>query len=132
MIAVCSPALLDQHGVWTAEELTTRTLLHYAEPSHLDDWRRLLAVADLVPPSPASGTLFNSYMVYVQAALSGSGIAIGWQRLLADYLSRGELQIACDLQLQTQQGFFCCMTEHGRDNPAAHRFRDWILASTDR
>ena len=51
--------------------------------------------------------------------------AIGRDNLLQDYFDSESLARASDIHLETRRGYFCCLTEHGINNPAAHQFRDW-------
>ncbi len=131
MIPVCAPGLLRDAKKFSATELVSQRLLHYIEPVHRDDWRRLLASAGLEAPPPGRGMGFNSYVVYLQAAVSGAGIAIGWRHLLEDYLADGSLYRAADISLETGQGYFCCLTDQGIDKPAARRFMNWVCALVD-
>lgn len=128
MIPVCAPGLLQDGKLFSPDELVSRQLLHYIEPVHRDDWRRLLASADLEAPPPGRGMVFNSYVVYLQAAVNGAGIAIGWEHLLEDYLGNGSLCRAADLRLETSQGYFCCLTDQGIEKPAARHFMNWVCA----
>jgi LysR family glycine cleavage system transcriptional activator len=131
MIPVCNSALLPGGRQFSAQELVSQPLLHYAEPAHRDDWRRLLGSAGLQAPTPGRGTTFNSYVVYLQAAINGAGIAIGWEHLLEDYLENGSLCRAAALRLETRQGYFCCLTGQGVDKPAARKFMNWVCALVD-
>jgi len=132
MIPVCHPAFLPAGIPFSAEALLAQPLLHYLEPTHRGDWRRLLASVGLEVPPPGRGASFNSYVVYLQAAINGDGIAIGWEHLLEDYLDGGSLCRAADIRLTTRQGYFCCLTEQGTDNPAARQFSDWGCSLVDR
>lgn len=98
------------------------------EPAHGEDWNRQFAVAGLTAQSPEPGMIFNSYVVYLQAALNGAGIAVGWEHLLEDHLADGRLHHAAELRLETRRGYFCCLTAAGAENTAARRFSDWVCA----
>lgn len=128
MITVCSPELLQGRIRFTVDELLCRQLLHYAEPMHRNDWRRLLESVSAEIAVPSTGMTFNSYVVYLQAAINGIGIAVGWEHLLDDYLANGSLCRASELRLETNRGYFCCLTDVGQTKPAARRFRDWVCA----
>ena len=117
MIPVCAPGLLPDAKIFSARDLVSQ--------------RFLLASAGLEAPPPGRGMGFNSYVVYLQAAVSGAGIAIGWRHLLEDYLADGSLCRAADLSLETGQGYFCCLTDQGIDKPAARRFMNWVCALVD-
>ena len=128
LITVCNPKLLKGSTRFSVDELLTQSLLHYVESPHRNDWKHLLKSADVEAPLPSTGKTFNSYIVYLQAAINGIGIALGWEHLLDDYLDNGNLRRASALRLQTNRGYFCCLTETGMDKPAALQFRDWVCA----
>ncbi|MEM7193316.1 MAG: LysR substrate-binding domain-containing protein [Pseudomonadota bacterium] len=128
MITVCHPKLLGHRDRFMPEELTKQKLLFYAEPVHRKDWQSLLGSVNIDAPAAVPGATFNSYIVYLQAALSGIGIAIGWEYLLQDHLDDGNLCRASSLRLESDRGYFCCITENGADNPASYSFRDWICS----
>lgn len=128
MVPVCHPRMLPEGRRFTPEALVTQPLLHYIEPTHRNDWPRLMAGYGIDVSPPARGVIFNSYIVYLQAAMNGDGIAIGWEHLLQDYFDNGSLCRAADVELRTPRGYFCCLTGQGANNPAALQFRDWICA----
>lgn len=131
MVPVCSPELLARDKQFTATELLSQPLLHYVEPTHRDDWQRLLGSAGLAAPVPSRGTSFNSYVVYLQAAINGQGIAVGWEYMLDDYFANGSLCRAASLRVRSERGYFCCLTEQGAGKPAARRFMDWVCRLAD-
>ena len=128
MNTVCSPVLLAGHGAFTPDELLSQPLLHYIEDAHREDWQRLFHSVGMVAPSPGSGMRFNSYIVYLQAAINGIGVAVGWEHYLDDYFANDSLCRASTLRLQTGRGYFCCLSEGGMEKPAALMFRDWICS----
>ena len=128
MVPVCHPRLLPAGRCFTPAELESQPLLHYSEPTHRNDWQRLMASCDIRVAAPARGVIFNSYIVYLHAAINGDGIAIGWEHLIQDYFDNGSLCRAADVRLRTQRGYFCCITDQGASNPAAQRFSDWVCS----
>ena len=101
-------------------------MLFLSDSAHKDDWSRYLEGTGLAVPKPHRQTSYMSFMVYLQAALNGQGIAIGWQGLSEDLLKTGRLRLACGHRVQTDRGYHCCILERGRDKPGAHAFMDWI------
>ena len=88
LIAVAAPAYLSGRQVPLAA-LPEHRLLRLAAGHHGDDWTRYLdgSGIDLAPDQ--RWQRFNSFMVYLQAALNGDGIALGWTHLLDDHLTAG-------------------------------------------
>lgn len=126
MITICSPAYLAGRESIAADQLIHEKLLHYLEPPHDQDWPRLLATVGQVAPLPERGTIHHSYIVYLQAALNGDGIGIGWQHLLGDHLSAGNLVRASAMELPLQGGYYACLTQQGVKREAVRTFADWL------
>ena len=128
MVTVCSPRYLGDRPLIPPDKLAGETLLHYLEPPHDQDWTRLFASFQDTPPEPARGTVHSSYIVYLQAALNGDGIGIGWQRLLGDHLNHGNLTLASTVNLPLDGGYYACLTALGAKKPAVRRFYEWLIA----
>ena len=128
MIAVSHQKYLPAGRLFKPLELVSQPLLHYMEPMHRQDWQTLLANSGYVPPTPDRGMTFNSYVVYLEAAINGAGIAIGWEHLLEDHLENGSLCRASELALDTDRGYYCYLTERGVNKTAACQFRDWVCS----
>ena len=116
MIAVCAPAYLE-NGPIDENDLVTQRLLHLSHRLHADDWRNYLDGTGQAIRPPNSAERFTSFMVYLQAALNGEGIAIGWQHLLEDHLVNGLLVRPVDRMVETDRGYYACLTERGTDVP---------------
>ena len=128
LIAVCSPDYMPEGRMLNLAELVAERLLFLSDSAHHDDWSRYLTGTGLAVSPPRRQTSYMSFMVYLQAALNGQGIAIGWQRLLDDLLSAGRLRLACEHKMPTDRGYHCCLLERGRDKAAAQAFMAWITA----
>lgn len=115
MIAVCSPRYLDQHPVLDGD-LTGHRLLHLTAGIHGSDWISFAEGSPTKVESPAPTERFTSFMVYLQAALNGDGIAIGWSHLLQDHLDSGQLVKVVDRAVTSERGYFCCLRhDKGRE-----------------
>lgn len=113
------------------EALSKRTLLHLTAGLHHDDWRSFFAGAgadgaDIVPLKPATEQRFTSFMVYLQAALNGDGIVLGWETLMQDYFDLGQLRPVSSRRVPSERGYFACLTMRARNNQAAIRFWHWL------
>ena len=129
MMLVCSPAYLPPGRRLRIDELAQHKLLHYDEPMHRDDWQRLFASQGLALTDGIRSQSFNSFVVYLQAAINGDGIAIGWERLLDDLIDDGKLRRVSSLTLETGQGYYCYLQQRAAENPDATRFMDWIASA---
>ena len=130
MIAVCSPAYFAGNTSLTPQEMLAERLLMYDDPRHADDWSRLFSSVGIAAPTIQASQRFNSYIVYVQAALNGDGIALGWQHLLDDHIDAGRLKIASELTLSTSRGYYCYLAAGAADKPQATQFMDWVCAQS--
>ncbi len=126
MIAVCSPDYLAGRKPLNDQDLAGEKLLYLHEPSHLEDWNTFLSdSATKAPPSTASNR-YTAYTIYLQAALNGDGIALGWSVYIDDLLRANRLCLASNRQARTERGFFCWISDRGLKKPAAVDFVNWL------
>ena len=90
-----------------------------------DSWLKALGV-DGRPTR--RGHEFDNYLILVQAALDGQGIALGGGRLADDFLARGSLVRPLDATLSSERGFYLLTPKDVPLGKSARLFRDWILA----
>ncbi|SLN13347.1 Glycine cleavage system transcriptional activator [Roseovarius albus] len=93
---------------------------------HADDWRTYFTGTDLEPRTPGPEQKFTSFMVYLQAALNGEGVMLGWETLLQDSFDLGQLAPVTDRRVETQRGYFACLMPRVENKPSAKIFIDWI------
>ena len=125
MIAVASPAYLADSAL-SLEELMEHRLLRLAAGNHVDDWNLFLAGSGIALLPSQVSQKFNSFMVYLQAALNGDGIALGWRHLLEDHLSSGQLHRLTEHHVVTDRGYYCCLTRQGQRSKGAEHFVTWL------
>ena len=124
MIAVCSPSYLEEFPV-EGGNFSGHRLLHLPVGMHGEDWSMFLSSIDQTAPPPDSSQRFTSFMVYLQAAINGEGIAIGWKHLLDDLIDSGQLINVSKHSVRTTRGYHCCITDRGKDKEGSHKFLDW-------
>ena len=127
---VCAPSYLEgREPLRTPEDLLNETLLHLVEHDHnwvrWDSWLKALGV-DGKPTR--RGHEFDNYLILVQAALDGQGIALGGGRLADDFLARGSLVRPLDATLNSERGFYLLTPKDVTLGKSACLFRNWILA----
>jgi len=108
------------------EMLARQNLLHLTMGIHGDDWHTFFAGTGLTPRLPASEHKFTSFMVYLQAALNGDGVILGWETLLQDHFDLGQLTTVTTRRISTPRGYFACLTGRSEANPSALRFFEWL------
>ena len=90
---VCSPELLEhlpEHP--TIEDLLGQQLLHvdYGEPAWIG-WAEFLAELGRTSTDPLAGPVFSTYVVVLDLAERGEGIALGWGHTAKPRIEAGRL-----------------------------------------
>ncbi len=85
--------------------LSQQSLLHLTQGIHGDDWPSFFAGTGITPRPPASEHKFTSFTVYLQAALNGDGVALGWETPLQDHFDAGQLALVTNRSVETERGF---------------------------
>ena len=130
MFPVCSPALLGgDKPLRCPEDLAHHTLLH-SSGGYDDDWRLWLTAAGL--PSNISkqpGLSFDLILLTVQAAIDGSGVAMGRTSYVEADIAKGRLVVPFKIALPVDAGFYLVSPEVKADPPKLAAFRQWLKAS---
>ncbi|WP_259779589.1 transcriptional regulator GcvA [Aestuariispira ectoiniformans] len=127
---VCSPSLLDGRKMFgKAEDLSDFNLLRvYTAPDEWDDWLEAAGVPEL---ASKSGPTFDSYILAIQAAIEGQGVALvngPWAR---EDIRAGRLVKPIDRELR-YPGAWCMVCKRERRNEQAiKRFQSWLLSQVD-
>jgi LysR family glycine cleavage system transcriptional activator len=130
MFPVCSPELLNgKRPLRQPEDIRNHTLLHTS--SFDDDWRQWLTAAGLPLDMLAQrGVSFDMIFMTVQAAIDGSGIAMGRTSYVRDDIAKGRLVVPFDIALPADAGFYLVSPEGGIERPKLRAFREWLADST--
>ena len=71
---------------------------------------------------------FDNYLVLIQAALDGQGIALGGGRLAEDFIAHGTLVRPLEATLRSDRAFYLVVPSEVPLSKSAQQFRDWIIA----
>ena len=130
LFPVCSPALLEgDKPLRCPEDLAHHTLLH-SSGGYDDDWRLWLTAAGL--PSNISkqpGLTFDLIFLTLQAAIDGSGVAMGRTSYVEADIAKGRLVVPFKVTLPADAGFYLVSPEAKADPPKLRAFRQWLKAS---
>src|ERR1700692_3062502 len=130
LFPVCSPALLEgSKGLKCPQDLAHHTLLH-SSGGYDDDWRLWLTAAGL--PSNISkqpGLSFDLILLTVQAAIDGSGVAMGRTSYVEADIAKGRLVVPFKIALPVDAGFYLVSPEGKADPAKLAAFRQWVKAS---
>ncbi|MFT0533348.1 LysR substrate-binding domain-containing protein [Castellaniella hirudinis] len=131
VLPVCSPAYRDRVGPWPDPAALGRaTLLHLDSPGPArwlcwDDWFQACRLA-----APAGGGMvFDNSTLTLQAAVAGQGVALGWVPLVEDLLRRGDLVVALDRPVTTDNGYYLVEPLPSQASPRHLGFRRWLQAA---
>jgi len=127
---VCAPSYLEgRKPLRRPRDLLDEVLLHLVEYDRnwvtWEAWLRHFGA----PWKPGKkGLEFDNYLVLIQAAIDGQGIALGGQRLAEDFISRGALVRPIGATLRSTRGFYLLVPLDAPLSKPARLFRDWIVA----
>ena len=129
---VCSPRYLERHpSLLDPKNLAQATLLTLEDNEDWVRWRDWFEESNLEMPSTIRRIKMNNYPLLIQAALNGQGFALGWERLVDDYLDSGLLIRPIESEISTTSQFYLMRpkTSH-RQKRGAELFCEWLEAST--
>jgi LysR family transcriptional regulator, glycine cleavage system transcriptional activator len=131
LFPVCSPVLLKgDKPLRCPQDLVHHTLLH-SSGGYDDDWRQWLTAAGLPADiSKQPGLSFDLIFLTVQAAIDGSGVAMGRTSYVQDDIAKGRLVVPFEIALPADAGFYLVSPETKADPPKLAAFRQWLKAST--
>ena len=131
---ICSPRLLDSsHPLTSPEQLVHHTLLHddssAANPA-APNWTSWLQAAGITGLDASRGPRFGQPDHAMQAAIDGTGVALGWQYLVADDIAANRLVMPFNLTLPLGWGFYLVYPEAHTGRRKIAIFRDWLVEQT--
>jgi LysR family glycine cleavage system transcriptional activator len=127
---VCAPRYLEgRPHLREPAELLGETLLHLGQfDRNWVTWPAWLKSHGIDATPRKRGLEFDNYLVLLQAALRGEGIALCGERLAEDFIARGDLIRPIDATLRSDRSFYLLHTAGVPLTPAALRFKSWLLA----
>lgn len=137
VVPIASPGFLAERPVRTAHDLAHVPLLHLEAPDadrwiSWDEYRRACgAPPDGAKPSARSGLSFNNYMLVIQAAIAGQGVALGWRPLVDDLLRQGLVVETPLPRISTARGYYLVTPGRAAQPRTSEIFRRWLLREFD-
>jgi len=130
---VCSPKYLERNpALIDPENLTQATLLTLEENEDWVRWRDWFEECGLEIPANIRRIKMNNYPLLIQAALNGQGFALGWERLVDDYLESGLLIRPIATEVSTTSQFYLMRPKTvNRQKRGAEQFCEWLEAHVD-
>jgi len=128
LIAVCSKDYLQRRsGLKRPADLMHERLIHLenVDPSW-EDWRSWFAGHGINDAALPRGQRVNSYMIALQAAVDGLGIALGWRRLVENHLRQGLLVPAIEAKTRSAGAYYQLLREGRPVTAQTDHLRRWI------
>lgn len=127
---VCAPSYLgDRPPLTEVSQLLDEVLLHLGQfDRNWVTWPAWLKSHGIAGNPTKKGLVFDNYLVLLQAALRGEGIALCGGRLAEDFIARGDLTRPIEATLRSDRSFYLLHPQGQPLTPAARRFRDWLIA----
>lgn len=125
---VASPAFAKAYPASSIAELARLPLLSVEGPDWAwTTWAEFLR--DIGHPDrSASVRRFNSYVIALQAARSGQGVALGWSALVEPLIEAGTLVRVTDAEIVAPQSNFVTWSARRPLSPQATLLRDWLVS----
>jgi LysR family transcriptional regulator, glycine cleavage system transcriptional activator len=127
---VCSPALLDgPRPLRRPDDLWHHTLIHdrsMAFESAFPTWRSWLQAAGFPNISCERGLQINDSAAAYQAAINGSGVALGRTTLVAQDLKRGRLVRPFGDAMDCELAYYFVHRPQADSDPGIAAFKHWI------
>ena len=126
---VASPAVADAfERPGDPGALAAERLIHMDEPFLPSlTWSDWFAAMGAEYRDDGTGLRLNHYVLVLQAAMAGEGIAMGWSHLVDGLIEQGLLARIGSRRWRTQRGFYLVWSNRTPLTPQAEAVRDWIL-----
>lgn len=127
VLAVATPAYLAQNPILTLAELADAPLLSVEGSEWVwMTWARFLREAG-APALNLNVRRFNSYVIALQAARDGQGVALGWTSSVLPLIAKGELVQVTDAKVFDPLAIYITWSDRRPLSREAEVFRDWLL-----
>lgn len=132
--AVASPSFIESHGMPDSmATLAQLRLIHLEEPARVAcDWKEWFESAGYQYQPQARLLTINDYVLVIQAALAGEGVALGWQHLIERQVASGALVPVSSHVLETGSDFYVVWPRSRDLSLPARKVRDWLLTQGGR
>jgi DNA-binding transcriptional LysR family regulator len=113
----------------TLADLARERLIHLEEPYRpAASWSEWFQSAGLAGAGASRGLLINDYVLVIQAAMEGQGVALGWRHLTEGLIASGLLVRVSEHVMTTGKGFHVTWPKSRPLSASAAGVRDWLAA----
>jgi len=125
LVAVCSPALAQAGiGLRQPADLVNHAQLQLFNKA--EDWQAWLRAAGVPNLRGRTAPKFDSYLLALEAALDGQGVALAPHFLVAEDLQSGRLVAPFDVTCQQPGGWYLIGLKERAQEPRIQRFTQWL------
>jgi len=104
----------------------------YWRQAEAEDQEAFLQAFDVEGEATQRGLTYDNYLVLIQSALRGEGIALCGRRLAEDFIAQGDLVRPIQQSLKSDRGFYLLRPKDQPLSHSAREFHDWLLAEAGR
>lgn len=114
-------------GIHDLAALAGANLIHIVDDaSNVTDWYEWFSALDHGGPVSV-GHCVNDYLIGIELAQQGLGIALGWTRLLNSALETGALATLGEMTLETRSAFYVVENPGRPSSDSVRSVRDWLV-----
>lgn len=131
VMAVASPRFLKERQIESMADVSVLPLLSVEGVDwSWTSWSDFLRDAG-VATRRLNIRRFNSYVIAVQAALDGQGVALGWKSMMQPLIAAKRLRRVGDHEMLAPQSFYLTWTMKRPLSGEASILKDWLLTHLD-
>ena len=119
---VAAPSLAER--IAALDDLRGETLLHIGRTTY--DWERWLEAMGEPALTGRNAHYFNTYVMSLDLARRGLGVAMAHDILVSDHIRRGELVRLFDQAVPVREAYYLFGPRHGAMSRAAEAFCAWL------
>ncbi|CAK9886601.1 MAG: Glycine cleavage system transcriptional activator [Candidatus Erwinia impunctatus] len=128
VIAVCSPELLPDGKLVSAEQLADYPLLVLDDAqSQWMSWQCWFQAQGVMIEPSVNTMKVNHYPALIALSVMGNGIALAWRGVIDDLLDQKKLVLASDAEAGQKGGFHLITPRHRYEKRAVRMFKNWLL-----
>ena len=128
--AVASPNFATRHKIKSTRDMAGLPLLSVEGVDwSWTTWSDFLRASG-APHRKLSMRRFNSYVIALQAAQDGQGLALGWMNMIQPLLARRALVQVTSYDIAAPQAFYVAWSSKRPLSREAQTLRDWLLAQS--
>jgi LysR family glycine cleavage system transcriptional activator len=126
---VCAPKYLNgRPPIRKPADLLGEVLLNLSKyDRNWVTWESFLSAFGVTGEPKTRGLTYDSYLVLIQSALRGEGIALCGRRLAEDFIAQGDLVRPIEQELKSDRAFYLIRPKEYPMSHAALLFHDWLL-----